>query len=280
MRALLSPACGVVQEVCAGIVHQCSCIGALDLGRIQPAHWACSSSSSSNSLQQHLGQLQQQRGKHTVRMVLLKVGTTHSYFFNSLARLCLASQSSANMARAPTTACCSLTSTSGSGQSAGCITSMLTPAVLCCAQDMKHLGSKGDIVEVKAGHARHHLFPNREADYAVSSLLKRLKVRPGGTSSPLCTRSGTLVLPCSGHTESGMIVLLSSSTHGTVRTRTLAEKDTRLSASHLEYSPFLILLADNALLLVDVSAGAWVLECPGPAAAAARCQKSCCWCCR
>lgn len=76
MRALLSPACGVVQELFAETVIQCSCIGALNLARIQPAHWACSSSSSSNSLQQHPGRLQQQRGKSTVRMVLLKVGTT------------------------------------------------------------------------------------------------------------------------------------------------------------------------------------------------------------
>lgn len=43
-------------------------------------------------------------------------------------------------------------------------------------QDHEHLGSKGDIVEVKPGHARHTLFPKGEADYAVPSVIKQLKV--------------------------------------------------------------------------------------------------------
>lgn len=43
-------------------------------------------------------------------------------------------------------------------------------------QDHEHLGSKGDIVEVKPGFARHHLFPSGEADYAVPSVLKQLRV--------------------------------------------------------------------------------------------------------
>jgi hypothetical protein len=81
MRALLSPACGVVQDLWAGVMHQRSCICALDMALIQPAQWASSSSSgrSSNSTQPHPGQLLLQRGKHTVRMVLLKVGTAQSY---------------------------------------------------------------------------------------------------------------------------------------------------------------------------------------------------------
>lgn len=44
-------------------------------------------------------------------------------------------------------------------------------------KDHEHLGSRGDIVEVKAGYARHDLFPKGEADYAVPSVIRQLKVR-------------------------------------------------------------------------------------------------------
>lgn len=76
MRALLAPACGVVHEACTEILHRCVCWNGLQSASQQQLPWPCSSSSSSSStLQQHTAQLQQQRGKHTVRMVLLKVNT-------------------------------------------------------------------------------------------------------------------------------------------------------------------------------------------------------------
>lgn len=66
---------GLLQEPATELLRQCSFAGALQLAQLQPAHWNCSSSSSSIQ-QQHPVQLQQQRGKHTVRMVLLKVTST------------------------------------------------------------------------------------------------------------------------------------------------------------------------------------------------------------
>jgi hypothetical protein len=61
-------------------------------------------------------------------------------------------------------------------------------------QDHDHLGSKGDIVEVKPGFARHHLFPSGEADYAVPSVLKQLRVGAA-------TWYNTSCLLCSAHLQ-------------------------------------------------------------------------------
>jgi hypothetical protein len=44
-------------------------------------------------------------------------------------------------------------------------------------QDHHQLGQAGDIVKVKAGHARYILFPRGEADYAMPAVLKQLKVK-------------------------------------------------------------------------------------------------------
>lgn len=60
--------------------------------------------------------------------------------------------------------------------------SLLTRVWLCCLQDHEHLGSRGDIVEVKAGHARQTLFPKGEADYAVPSVLRQLQVRDSNST--------------------------------------------------------------------------------------------------
>eukprot|EP00775_Hariotina_reticulata_P013448 gene13448-13574_t len=43
--------------------------------------------------------------------------------------------------------------------------------------DHQRLGQAGDIIKVKAGHARYILFPRGEADYAVPSVLRQLKER-------------------------------------------------------------------------------------------------------
>jgi hypothetical protein len=78
-----------------------------------------------------------------------------------------------------------------------CSSSLITPFPLHThhtAQDHEHLGSKGDIVEVAAGHARHHLFPNGEADYAVPSVIKSLKVR-GWASAAVGHTAGQLQCP-------------------------------------------------------------------------------------
>lgn len=44
-------------------------------------------------------------------------------------------------------------------------------------KDHPKLGSAGEVVAVKAGRARHSLFPSKEADYAIPGVLKRLRER-------------------------------------------------------------------------------------------------------
>lgn len=46
----------------------------------------------------------------------------------------------------------------------------------CCHQDHKKLGKAGDLIDVKAGHARYTLFPHGVADYAVPSVIRDLRV--------------------------------------------------------------------------------------------------------
>jgi hypothetical protein len=43
-------------------------------------------------------------------------------------------------------------------------------------RDHEHLGQQGDLVTVRAGYARHTLFPNGQADYAVPMVLRELQV--------------------------------------------------------------------------------------------------------
>jgi ribosomal protein L9 len=43
-------------------------------------------------------------------------------------------------------------------------------------QDHEKLGKQGEIVTVKAGHARYTLFPQGIADYAIPSVIRDLKV--------------------------------------------------------------------------------------------------------
>jgi hypothetical protein len=45
------------------------------------------------------------------------------------------------------------------------------------AQDHPKLGRAGEVVTVKAGYARHSLFPKRLGDYAVPGVLRRMRVR-------------------------------------------------------------------------------------------------------
>jgi ribosomal protein L9 len=48
--------------------------------------------------------------------------------------------------------------------------------LLLLSQDHDKLGKQGDIVTVKAGHARYTLFPQGIADYAIPSVLRDMKV--------------------------------------------------------------------------------------------------------
>lgn len=47
---------------------------------------------------------------------------------------------------------------------------------LYAPQDHPKLGSAGDEVTVKAGYARHTLYPSKVADYAVPGVLRRMRV--------------------------------------------------------------------------------------------------------
>jgi ribosomal protein L9 len=57
-------------------------------------------------------------------------------------------------------------------------------------QDYERLGKQGDIVTVKAGHARYTLFPQGIADYAIPSVLRDLQVN---SSSAAAARAAMVV---------------------------------------------------------------------------------------
>jgi ribosomal protein L9 len=62
-------------------------------------------------------------------------------------------------------------------------------------QDYERLGKQGDIVTVKAGHARYTLFPQGIADYAIPSVLRDLQVNPAAAVAATAGTAGGMVVP-------------------------------------------------------------------------------------
>ena len=115
-------------------------------------------------------QVQQQRLKHTVKMVLLQVGWSRLHLAAGSRcpvwpALPLRAAPQAPARCAPTPAPCALTR------------ALCTPRA---PQDHPNLGSTGEVVDVAAGYARHSLFPQQIADYAVPGVLRRMRVSAFG----------------------------------------------------------------------------------------------------
>jgi hypothetical protein len=62
----------------------------------------------------------------------------------------------------------------------GCVRCKSRAHAAAYPQDHPKLGAAGEVVSVKAGYARHSLYPSRIADYAVPGVLRKMRVS-GGT---------------------------------------------------------------------------------------------------
>lgn len=133
-------------------------------------------------------------------------------------------------------------------------------------KDHEHLGSRGDIVEVKAGYARHDLFPKGEADYAVPSVIRQLKVRAVWTAGLTGRSAGRMARPCCS-CQTAMF-----------RDRAASQQDcAHRAALHPSHS-FLPVCSSPCFGTPCACAGARAVECSGTGAAAAWCQEAgCTW---
>jgi ribosomal protein L9 len=75
---------------------------------------------------------------------------------------------------------------------------LLLLLLLLLLQDYERLGKQGDIVTVKAGHARYTLFPQGIADYAIPSVLRDLQVKPAAAAMMVAAAAAEMVVAVAG----------------------------------------------------------------------------------